>query len=207
MNKMMRMTLMTMLAVMALPVMAQEVEVTSVQRLHGDNGQPAYYPVLNPTGDRLLYQTDNDGMKMYDMSSGQVTTITTDVVSGPDVCWGGDGKVYYVSLDMDENKLIYRSGNCYDTATEQVSRLIEPQHGAMRAVPAKRGAALRSPSQNYKSPGDIGDAAWTEGSRVHVMVGGDEFERGNVRVRDLSTREEREIALQDAAKEIRSLLS
>ena len=38
------------------------------------------------------------------------------------------------------------------------------------------------------------------------MVGGDEFERGNVRVRDLSTREEREIALQDAAKEIRSLL-
>ena len=45
------------------------------------------------------------------------------------------------------------------------------------------------------------------GARLIVMVGGDEFERGNVRVRDLSTREEREIALQDAAKEIRSLLS
>ena len=45
------------------------------------------------------------------------------------------------------------------------------------------------------------------GARLIVMVGGDEFERGNVRVRDLSTREEREIALQDAAKEIRSLLT
>ncbi len=45
------------------------------------------------------------------------------------------------------------------------------------------------------------------GARLIVMVGGDEFERGNVRVRDLSTREEREIALQDTAKEIRSLLS
>ena len=45
------------------------------------------------------------------------------------------------------------------------------------------------------------------GARLIVMVGGDEFERGNVKVRDLSTREEREIALQDAAKEIRSLLS
>ncbi len=44
------------------------------------------------------------------------------------------------------------------------------------------------------------------GARLIVMVGGDEFERGNVKVRDLSTREEREIALQDAAKEIRSLL-
>ncbi len=37
------------------------------------------------------------------------------------------------------------------------------------------------------------------GARLIVMIGGDEFERGTVRLRDLQTREEKEIPLSDAA--------
>ena len=39
---------------------------------------------------------------------------------------------------------------------------------------ATRGGTLRAPAANYTSSDDIGDAAWTEGSRVHVIVGGEE---------------------------------
>ena len=44
------------------------------------------------------------------------------------------------------------------------------------------------------------------GTRLIVMVGGDEFERGNVKVRDLQTREEQEIALADAPAQIVKML-
>ncbi len=165
---------MLMLVAMVLPAMAQQVEVTSLKRLLEDREVPAYYPVLNRTGDRLVYQTDDAGMKVYDLSTDQRITITDEVVVGNEVCWGGDGKVYFVCCNKGEDNLIYRTGCSYDIATEQTARLTEPQHGAVRAVPATRGAALRSPGQTFKSSGDIGDAAWTEGSRIHVAVAGEE---------------------------------
>ena len=125
-----------MLLAVTLPVMAQQVEVTSLKRLLENREVAAYCPVLNPSGDRLVYQTDNSGMKMYDLTSDKLTTITTDYVVGIDVCWGGDGKVYFVSSDMDENNLIYRTGCSYDVVTGQMARLTEPQHAAVHAVPA-----------------------------------------------------------------------
>lgn len=170
-----RLTIMLLAVATLLPLLAQEVEVTSLRQLFEQREElPGFYPVLNESGDRLLYQTDNAGMKLYDMTSDQVTTITTDYVAGNDACWGGDGKIYFVTQDMGDGNLIYRTGCCYDIQTSQVSRLTEPQHGAVRAVPATRGAALRAPQDSYKSSSDIGSAAWTEGSRVHVTVGGEE---------------------------------
>ena len=44
------------------------------------------------------------------------------------------------------------------------------------------------------------------GARLIVMVGGDEFERGTVRVRNLQTREEQEIPIGEAAEKIREML-
>ena len=169
-----RLTILLSLAGMLLTAAAQQVEVTSLTRLLEDREVPAYYPVLNQTGDRLVYQTDNAGMKVYDFSTDQQSTITKQLVAGNDVCWGGDGKVYFVSAQKGEDNLVYRTGFNYDLLTGEALRLTEPQHGAVRAVPATRGAALRSPARVYKSSSDIGDAAWTEGSRVHVTVGGED---------------------------------
>ncbi len=44
------------------------------------------------------------------------------------------------------------------------------------------------------------------GARLIVMVGGDEFERGTVRVRNLQTREEQDIPIGEAAEKIREML-
>ena len=77
-------------------------------------------------------------------------------------------------IKVGEDHLVYRTGRSYDVATRQSTQLVEEQHGAVRAVPATRGGALKSPARNYNSGIDIGSAAWTEGSRVHVTVGGEE---------------------------------
>ncbi len=162
------------LAAVMLPVMAQEVEVTSLKRLLEGIEGPAYYPVLNAAGDRLLYASDNGALKLYDFTDDVTCVVTRDYVAGNDACFGGDGKVYYVTQEMDENHLIYRTGNSYDVATGRSTALTQPQHGAMSAVSATRGGALKAPAASYTSSDDIGEAVWTEGSRVHVIAGGEE---------------------------------
>ena len=162
------------LVAMLQPVCAQEVEVTSLKRLLEGVEGPAFYPVLNASGDRLLFAGDNGALKVYDFSDNVTQVVTRDYVAGNDACFGGDGKVYFVTQQMDENHLIYRTGNSYDLVTGRSAVLTQPQHGAVRAVSATRGGTLRAPAANYTSSDDIGDAAWTEGSRVHVIVGGEE---------------------------------
>ena len=158
-----------------LPAMAQEVEVTSRQRLLQGVEGPAYYPVLNATGDRLLFTTQDGALKFHDLNDGVTAVVTHDYVAGNDACWGGDGKIYFVTQETGGDQLIYRTGRCYDTATRQTATVTEPQHGAVRAVPATRGGALKAPSgKSYDSSSDIGSAAWTEGNRVHVIVNGEE---------------------------------
>ena len=164
-----------MLAVaLALPAMAQEVEVVSKQRLLEGVEGPAYYPVLNPTGDRLLFSAEDGALKLHDFADGVTTVVTRDYVAGNDACFGGDNKVYFVTQQMGEDHLIYRTGQCFDVLTRQAAVVTPSQHGAVHAVPATRGGALRTPQQNYDSSANIGEAVWTEESRVHVIVDGKE---------------------------------
>ena len=162
-------------AAMLLPTMAQEVEVTSLQRLLEGVEGPAHYPVLDQSGKRLLFSTEDGALKFHDLTDGVTTVVTRDYVAGNDACWGGDGNVYFITQEEGEDHLIYRTGRRYDTATRQTATVTPAQHGAVRAVPATRGGALKAPGgQSYYSAGDIGSAAWTEGSRLHVIVGGQE---------------------------------
>ena len=144
-------------ALLMLPAVAQEVEVTSRQRLLEGVEGPAYYPVLNSAGDRLLFSTEEGALKLHDFADGVTTVVTRDYVAGRDACFGRDGKVYFVTQSVGEDHLVYRTGQCYDASTRKADVVTPMRHGAMRAVPAEQG-----------------DAAWTEGSRVHVTVGGEE---------------------------------
>ena len=157
-----------------LPAMAQEVDIVSRQRLFDGVEGPAYYPVLNQTGDRLLFLTEDGALKLHDFVDGVTNVVTRDYVAGHDACFGGDGKVYFVTQEVGEDHLIYRTGQSYDVLSRQATVVTPSQHGAVHAVPATRGGALRAPQQNYDSSADIGEAVWTEESRVHVIVGGAE---------------------------------
>lgn len=170
-----KLTMLIMMAAVLLPSMAQEVEVVSRQRLLEGVEGPAYYPVLNQAGDRLLFLSENGSLKFYDLTDNVTTTVTDGYVAGNDACWGGDGKVYFVTQQVQENHLIYRTGRSFDPTTHKTAQLTEPQHGAVRAVAASRGGALKAPGgRDYQSQSDIGSAAWTEGNRVHVTVNGEE---------------------------------
>ena len=145
------------LAAVLLPVMAQEVEVVSRQRLLEGVEGPAYYPMLNSAGDRLLFSSENGALKLHNLTDGVTTVVTTDYVAGRDACFGNDGKVYFVTQTVGEDHLVYRTGRSFDAATRKADVVTPTRHGAMRVGPAERGSAV-----------------WTESSRVHVTVGGEE---------------------------------
>lgn len=169
-----RLSIIAVLAMMLVPAIAQEVEVTSRQRLLEGVEGLAYYPVLNSAGDRLLFLTGDGALKWYDFADNVTTVVTRDHVAGHDACWGGDGKVYFVTQERGEDNLVYRTGRCYDVLSRQSVVVTPAQHGAVSAVPATRGGALKAPQQGYSSSADIGEAVWTEGSRVHLTVNGEE---------------------------------
>ena len=45
------------------------------------------------------------------------------------------------------------------------------------------------------------------GAKYVVLVGGEEFERGTVKLRDMQTKEEKELPLETAAEEIKGILA
>jgi hypothetical protein len=156
------------------PVLAQEVEVTSLSRLLEGVEGPAYYPVLNSAGDRLLFSTENGALKLYDFTDNVTTTVTRDFVAGNDACFGGDGKVYFVTQQSGENHLVYRTGQCYDAASRAVTRLTESHHGTVKAVATTRGGMVKALGKADRDMTSSGSGAWTEGNRVHVIVDGKE---------------------------------
>lgn len=155
--KTMRFLALLLLAAVMLPAMAQEVEVVSRQRLLDGVEGPAFYPLLNSAGDRLLFSTEAGALKLHDLADGVTTVVTKDYVAGRDACFGADGKVYFVTQEVGEDRLVYRTGQRFDASTRKSDIVTPTRHGAMRAMPAESGSA-----------------AWTEGSRVHVTVNGEE---------------------------------
>ena len=174
MKKKMSIIMVLALAAMTSTVLAQEVEVASVTRLLEGVEGPAYFPVLNSAGDRLLFSTENGALKLYDFTDNVTTVVTRDFVAGNDACFGGDGKVYFVTQQTGDDHLIYRTGQCYDALSREVTRLTESHHGTVKAVATTRGGAMRAPGADRSWAAIVGDGAWTEGNRVHVTVGGKE---------------------------------
>ena len=78
-----RFTVMLLALATLLPMLAQEVEVVSRQRLLEGVKGPAYYPVLNATGDRLLFATDAGALKMHDLVDGVTTVVLNDPEGKP----------------------------------------------------------------------------------------------------------------------------
>ena len=56
---------------------SQEVNVVSVKQLPGTDVGKAYHPKFSPTGEYLLFTSDNySGLKKYDLKNGKVTVVT-----------------------------------------------------------------------------------------------------------------------------------
>ena len=151
---------------------AQQVVVKEHHRLLQGVEGPAYYPVLDATGNRLLFSTaDADGLKLYDFGTDVVTRITDQPGAGMDAFFGGDGKVYYVTQERDARHLVYRTGHAYDVSRGTDAVVLEAQHGAVHPVKAMQGAAFKGDARSFRAPATTGTTVYTDGSTVVISRG------------------------------------
>lgn len=171
----MRKILLTILAGVAMVASAQQVTVVEHKQLLKSVEGPAFYPVLSADGSKMLYSTiNNSALKLYDFNDDVTVRISDAAGVGHDAFFGNDGKVYYVTAQRHDDNMLYRTGHVYDIKSARSEVVMEPQHGAIIAMKATHGAALKAQSRTFTSANQIGTAVYTEGSTVHVTVAGKE---------------------------------
>lgn len=169
----MKQILLSLTACAALVASAQQVQVVEhVQLMKGTEG-PAYYPVLNADGTKLLYSTiRTPGLKLYDFNDNVSMSISNAAGVGQDAFFGGDGNVYYVTAERGDDNLVYRTGHKCDPKSLKSEVVLEPQHGPVVLMKAQRGAALKSQARTFSTGARMGTAVYTDGATVHVTVDG-----------------------------------
>ena len=168
----MRILLMLLMCAACMAAPAQQVRVEQRQRVLPWLEEPAYRPVLNATGDKLLF-TDADAshLKLYDFTTGDVVTVSDEPGSGGDAFFEGDERVYYVTSRRDERNLVFRTGHCYDLKSKAGRVVLPPQHGAVHAVKAISGAGLKSDAGLYRAAATSRAAVYTQDCEVVVLTG------------------------------------
>ena len=154
---------------------AQQVTLTSsTPLLRGI--EPAFYPTLNQSGDRLLYSdVDANGLKMLDLATQQVTTISNEGGAGFNAKWSTDGQVYYITSTVNEkDRLVYRTGKRYDIARHTSDVVLEAQHGAVHLETGTKGMAMNGEKHNFTSAANRGTSVYTIGSQLVVTINGKE---------------------------------
>lgn len=171
----MKKTLLLLLCGWALVAGGQQVTVTSTTPLLRGI-EPAFYPTLSPSGDRLLYSdVDARGLKMLDLGTQSVTTISEQTGAGFDAKWSNDGQVYYITSKVDEkSRLVFRTGMRYDLKRQASDVVLEAQHGAVHLETGTQGMAIKGESHTFATAPKRGVSVYTTGSQLVVNVGGQE---------------------------------
>ncbi|MBR5118275.1 MAG: hypothetical protein IK100_06480 [Muribaculaceae bacterium] len=171
----MKKTLLLLMWAWAMVAGAQQVTLTSsTPLLRGI--EPAFYPTLNQSGDRLLYSdVDANGLKMLDLDTQQVTTISNEGGAGFNAKWSTDGQVYYITSAVNEkDRLVYRTGKRYDIARHTSDVVLEAQHGAVHLEIGTKGMAMNGEKHNFTSAANRGTSVYTVGSQLVVTINGKE---------------------------------
>ena len=97
--------------VMSMLASAQIFQVTSVQELKGASYQDARVAGISPNGDYVLMTNgSNQGLKRYDIATGELSVITDAEGAGFNVQVSRDGKeIVFRERFTDENKLRYNN--------------------------------------------------------------------------------------------------
>lgn len=171
----MKKTLLLLMGGWALLTSAQQVTVTSsTPLLRGV--EDAFYPCLNPAGDKMLYSdVDAHGLKMLDLSTNKVSILSEQNGAGFDAKWSSDGNVYYVTSAINpSDHLVYRTGMRYDMKRHMSDVVLEAQHGAVHLETGTQGMAFNGTLRNYSTAPNRGLSVYTTGSEVVLNIAGKE---------------------------------
>lgn len=148
---------------------ATHVYVKSKQNLRCEG----YFPQISPDGKKVITApTDAKKLYIYDLDTQKREVVTDEGVPGFEAIFGKDGKVYYVSMKINADHLIFRSVRVYDPATGSDAEVLSPQHGAVHAINGTKGTVAVGEQKEWNTR-QAGTFAWSLGPNLYVYRNGE----------------------------------
>ncbi len=143
--------------------------ITSTKSITSSNG---FFPQVNYQGTQVIYsETEGRTLYLYDIESGQRTTISNDDYPGFEARFSKEGKVYYVTMKSNSDHLVFRSVHEYDPTTGQDRVVLSGQHGAVHAIQGTHGMTAVGETKQWNEA-NAGTFCWTLGARLYVIKNG-----------------------------------
>ncbi len=131
-----------------------------------------YFPQINYQGTQVLYSdTEARYLYLYDLSSGNRTTVSSTGMPGFEGRFAPNGKIYYITMAINPDHLIFRTAHEYDPATGNDKVVLGAQHGAVHAINGNKDLAVIGESKQWHQR-EAGVVAWTLGARLYISRGG-----------------------------------
>ena len=157
----------SLLCLWALGAGAAGVKQGSVKMLVDSCG---FFPQVSPDGQWLLFSTtEGSHLILKNLSTGNLSVVSSVGFPGFDAIFGPDGKVYYITQERKKGNLLYRTGHCYDPATGKDEIVLKPQHGQVQALHAANGVVINAERQYYTNAKQVGAWAYTRGDKLYLV--------------------------------------
>ena len=172
----MKTRLLILAAACSLAASAQQVEITNRQQLLKGIEADISNPVISADGQQLLFShTNYKGLKLYDLTDGVTTTVSTDDMAGFEPAFARDGKsVYFMSQSVDDMRT-YREVKCYNIESKTSAAVTGKLRG-MRAPKAVDGgfSTICDAGRQLKAKHKGGTFVYADGNQLVVMQSGKE---------------------------------
>ena len=122
-------------------VFSQDIKVVSNEQVQIPTSG-GYYPILSPTGDYLIISgSDMQGLKKYDLTTKQLTTLTDGKSAGFGAKISTDGKTVVYRTSSYKNRLRYVSLHTLNVETGKTTTLIKDTRD-LQGVSMAQGTVL-----------------------------------------------------------------
>ncbi len=144
-------------------------QVTSTRQLTSSN---SYFPQINAQGTHIIY-SDTEARNLYiqGVDSGARVTIANEGLPGFEARFSPEGKVYYITMRVNENRLVFRSAHEYDPETGNARIVLGEQHGALHAINGTNGMVVVGENKVWNES-KAGTYAWTLGTKLYIVKNG-----------------------------------
>lgn len=168
----MRKIVLSLIALCAWQLNAQEITVSEPQQLMKGVESAAYSPVISADGSQVLFTSSSyQGLKLYDMDGNYVTKISDAAKAGYKPAFDNNGKVYFKTAEGLANANV----NCYDLAKSTTVTVLSNDKCARVMTATDNNVVVRAANPRLKSfRTEKSTYVYTEGSKVIVAKNGRE---------------------------------
>ena len=119
---------------------SQQASIIRQYELDLPGKSPAFYPVLNAVGDKLLYSSDAyTGLSLYDLKTNKNTIISTEAGAGYEPVFGNnDSHVFYHKTSFVNNRRL-DAMESFDFGKSEKKLMLSPRRNLKLVKPYRNG--------------------------------------------------------------------